>query len=180
MTVRAIRVFGDPALRQKSPEVTDFDESLRRLVSDLSDTLLDAGGAGLAAPQIGVAQRVFVYGWEGEVHHLVNPVLVETSVDDEVVDLEGCLSIPGLAYDLARPRRIVARGFDQHGEPAEVDGTERLARCLAHETDHLDGVLFIDRLPPDLRKRALREIRELMLAGEDVRLGQSPHARFLG
>lgn len=180
MTVRAIRIFGDPGLRQKAPEVAGFDASLRRLVDDLTDTLVDAGGAGLAAPQIGVGQRVFVYGWEGEVHHLVNPVLVETSSDDEVVDVEGCLSIPGLAYDLARPRHIVAHGFDQHGEPVVVDGSERLARCLAHETDHLDGVLFIDRLPPDLRKRALREIRELILAGEEVRLGQSPHARFLG
>jgi peptide deformylase len=180
VTVRAIRVFGDPGLRLKAPAVADFDASLRRLVADLTDTLLDAGGAGLAAPQIGVSQRVFVYGWEGEVHHLVNPVLGEASVDDEVVDLEGCLSIPGLAYDLARPRRIVARGVDQHGEPVVVDGTERLARCLAHETDHLDGVLFIDRLPPDVRKRAMREIRELILAGEDVRVAPSPHARFVG
>jgi peptide deformylase len=181
VTVRAIRTFGDPVLRQKAPEVTEFDGDLRRLVSDLADTLVDAGGAGLAAPQIGVGQRVFVYAWQGELHHLVNPVLAEESVDDEVVDVEGCLSIPGLAYDLARPRRVVARGFDRHGEPVTVDGTERLARCLAHETDHLDGVLFIDRLPPDVRKRALREIRELLLAGEDVRVGhQSPHARFLG
>jgi len=182
MTVRPIRMYGDPSLRQKAPEVTDVDNNaeVRRLVTDLGDTLVDAGGAGLAAPQIGVSQRVFVYRWEGEVHHLVNPRLVEASVDDEVVDLEGCLSIPGLAYDLARPRRIVAEGFDQHGEPVVVDGTERLARCLAHETDHLDGVLFIDRLPLDLRKRALREIRELLVDGEDVRVGQSPHARFLG
>ena len=182
MTIRSIRTYGDPALRQKAPEVADLENNadLRRLVADLADTLVDAGGAGLAAPQIGVSQRVFVYRWEGEVHHLVNPRLVEESVDDEVVDVEGCLSIPGLAYDLARPRRIVAHGFDQHGEPLVVDGTERLARCLAHETDHLDGVLFIDRLPPDLRKRAMREIRELLLAGEDVRVAQSPHARFVG
>ncbi len=180
MTVRTIRVWGDPVLRQKAPEVSDFDTALRRLVADLADTLADAGGAGLAAPQIGVGQRVFAYRWEGEMHHLVNPVLVEASIDDEVVDVEGCLSIPGLAYDLARPRRVVAHGFDQHGEPLVVEGAERLARCLAHETDHLDGVLFIDRLPEDERKRALREIRELLLAGEDVRVARSPHARFVG
>jgi peptide deformylase len=184
MTVRPIRMYGDPVLRQKAPEVIDLENNAEvpRLVTDLADTLVDAGGAGLAAPQIGVSQRVFVYRWDDEVHHLVNPEFVATpdEDEDEVVDVEGCLSIPGLAYDLARPRRIVAKGFDQHGEPLVVDGTERLARCLAHETDHLDGVLFIDRLPPDLRKRALREIRELLLAGEDVRIAQSPHARFLG
>ena len=181
MTVRQIRTWGDPVLRQKAGEVVDFDQSLRRLIDDLGDTLLDAGGAGLAAPQIGVGQRVFVYGRDGEIHHIVNPLIVDVSVDDEVVDTEGCLSIPGLVYDLARPRRAVARGFDVYGDPVEIDGTERLARCLAHETDHLDGVLFIDRLPDDERKRALREIRELILAGEDVRVGgTSPHPRFLG
>ena len=172
MTVRSIRIYGDPVLRQCATEVTDFDKALRRLVSDLGDTLADAGGAGLAAPQIGIGQRVFAYVREGEMRHLVNPVLEIASPDDEVVDGEGCLSIPGLTYDLARPRRIVARGFDQHGEPVEIEGTERLARCFAHETDHLDGVLFIDRLPPDERKRAKAEIRELILAGEDVRLGR--------
>ncbi|HEX7165936.1 MAG TPA: peptide deformylase [Acidimicrobiales bacterium] len=179
MTVRTIRTYGDPVLRQRANAVDDFDASLRRLVTDLRDTLAAAGGAGLAAPQIGVGQRVFVYVREGEIRHLVNPVLRDAS-DDELLDSEGCLSIPGLTYDLARPRRIVAAGFDEHGEPVEIEGTERLARCFAHETDHLDGVLFIDRLPPDQRKRAKREIREMLLAGEDVRLGQSPHARFVG
>ena len=180
MTVRAIRTYGDPVLRQKAAEVTDFDKSLHRLVADLSDTLAEAGGAGLAANQIGVTQRVFAYVRAGEVLHLVNPVLEIAAGEEEIVDVEGCLSIPGLAYELARPRRIVARGFDQHGEPVEVEGTERLARALAHETDHLDGVLFIDRLPPDERKRAKAEIREMLLAGEDVRVGRSPHARFVG
>ena len=180
MTVRPIRTYGDPVLRQKAMPVDAFDVSLRRLVTDLSETLAAAGGAGLAANQIGVTQRVFVYVRAGEMHHLVNPVLEVAPDEEEVVDVEGCLSIPGLAYDLARPRRIVARGFDQHGEPVEVEGTERIARALAHETDHLDGVLFIDRLPPDERKRAKAEIRELLLAGEDVRVGRSPHSRFLG
>ena len=179
MTVRYIRTYGDPVLRQRAEPVDDFDAALRRLVADLRDTLADAGGAGLAAPQIGVGQRVFVYAREGELHHLVNPVVSDPS-DDEVVDVEGCLSIPGLSYELARPRRVVAAGFDEHGEPVEIEGTERLARCFAHETDHLDGVLFIDRLPPDERKRAKREIREMLLAGEDVRVGPSPHARFVG
>lgn len=180
MTIRTIRTYGEPVLRQKATAVESFDVSLSRLVTDLTETLAEAGGAGLAANQIGVGLRVFAYAREGALHHLVNPELVEVSTDDDIVDVEGCLSIPGLAYDLARPRRVVARGFDQHGEPVEIEGTERVARCFAHETDHLDGVLFIDRLPPDLRKRAMAELREQLLAGEDVRVGRSPHARFIG
>ena len=181
MTVRPIRLFGDPVLRERAAPVADFDRSLRRLVSDLSETLVDAGGAGLAAPQIGVGLRVFVYGVldpdtpeEAGVHHIVNPVLVEQSAE-EVEDEEGCLSIPGVTYDLVRPWRIVATGFDCNGEPVRVEGTERLARCLAHETDHLDGVLFVDRLDPERRKAALREIRRLLLEGEEIRVKESPH-----
>ncbi|HVM07754.1 MAG TPA: peptide deformylase [Acidimicrobiales bacterium] len=176
MTIRRIRTYGDPVLRQRAAEVVDFDASLRRLVTDLSDTLTEAGGAGLAANQIGVTQRVFTYVRNGEMHHLVNPVLEVAPGEEELLDGEGCLSIPGLTYELARPRRIVARGFDQYGAPVEIEGTDRIARAFAHETDHLDGVLFIDRLPPDERKRAKAEIREMLLAGEDVRVGRSPHA----
>jgi len=162
--------------------VTEFDRSLERLVADLSETLHDANGAGLAAPQIGVGLRVFVYALSDpddperfRYGHLVNPVLAEQS-PEQVEDEEGCLSIPGLYYKLPRPYRILARGFDVHGEPVQVEGTERLARCLAHETDHLDGVLFVDRLEGPERKRALREIRELMESGVDVTVKASPHA----
>jgi peptide deformylase len=181
MAVRSIRLFGDPLLRTKCVPVSDFDKGLRGLVRDLSETLADAGGAGLAAPQIGVNLRVFTYvvidktmADYGSMGHIVNPVLAERS-PDEVTDHEGCLSIPGLEYELARSRRVVAEGFDMQGEPLRIEGTERLARCLAHETDHLDGVLFIDRLDPDERKRAMREIRELVLSGENVRVKPSPH-----
>ena len=182
MSVRDIRLFGDPVLRSPARPVEDFDAALRRLVSDLVDTLIDAGGAGLAAPQIGVSLRVFVFGImdpadpdQGSVHHLVNPVLVEQEAET-VEDYEGCLSLPGLEYQLPRPRRIVAAGFDQHGDPVRVEGTERLARCLAHETDHLDGVLFIDRLDADTRKAAMAEIRERILGGERPVVKPSPHA----
>ncbi|MGH9067798.1 MAG: peptide deformylase [Acidimicrobiales bacterium] len=182
MTLRTIRIVGDPVLRTRATEVTDFGRSLERLVSDLTDTLDDANGAGLAAPQIGVGLRVFVYALADpddperyRIGHLVNPVLTEVSAE-EVDDEEGCLSIPGITYNLPRPRRLVAKGFDVHGEPLEVVGTERLARCLAHETDHLDGVLFIDRLDPESRKRAMREVRQLMADGVEVRVKTSPHA----
>lgn len=168
-------------LRTRASAVTDFDKALARLVDDLTDTLHDANGAGLAAPQIGVGLRVFAYAVfdpddpEGMRYgHLVNPVL-ETS-EDLLDDEEGCLSIPGLFYNLPRPRQVVARGFDVHGEPVEILGTERLARCLSHETDHLDGVLFVDRLEGSARRRALRAVRELLESGIEVTVKTSPHA----
>jgi peptide deformylase len=185
MAVRPIRIFGDPVLRSTAEPVTDFDGSLRRLVTDLSETLADAAGAGLAAPQIGVGLRVFAYVVTDQsmeefcsMGHVVNPVLVDQS-QEGIEDSEGCLSLPGLEYGLERPGRVVAEGFDQHGEPVRIEGTERLARCLAHETDHLDGVLFIDRLDPVTRRRALQEVRERVLAGEDVQVKRSPHPGLL-
>lgn len=186
VTIRGIRIFGDPVLRTKAAPVDDFDTSLRRLVADLGETMVDASGAGLAAPQIGVSLRVFTFvdtdpdsPSYGEVQHLVNPELHDVSTE-QLVDEEGCLSIPGLYYDLARPERLVARGFDAHGEPLEIAGSDRLARALAHETDHLDGVLFVDRLAPEERKRALREIREMQMAGENVVVKRSPHSGMIG
>jgi peptide deformylase len=179
---QAIRLFGDPVLRTPAAKVTDFDRSLGRLVDDLVETMLDADGAGLAAPQIGVGLRVFSFyvpGAEddngGHVAHLVNPEIVEQSID-EVEDEEGCLSVPGFSYFLRRSQRVVARGFDRNGEPLEVVGTERLARALLHETDHLDGVLFLDRLDPEIRRKAMREVREAILAGENIVVRDSPHA----
>jgi peptide deformylase len=179
LATKTIRILGDPVLRTKAVEVVDFDRSLRRLVADLADTMLDANGAGLAAPQIGVGLRVFTYlrrdAEDDEVGHLVNPVMVEVDAE-EVEDEEGCLSIPGITYPLRRSRRVVARGFDSHGEPIEVVGTDRLARALLHETDHLDGVVFLDRLDPETRRRALAELRERMLDGGEIVVKDSPHA----
>jgi peptide deformylase len=158
VAIQPIRLFGDPILRTTALEVVDFDKELHRLVQDLTDTMLDAPGAGLAAPQIGVGLRVFTWNVEGEVGHLVNPVL---DLSDETQDGdEGCLSIPGLTIDCRRALSVVARGFDMHGEPVTIEGSELLARAIQHETDHLDGVLFVDRLTPELRKQAMKEIRE--------------------
>ena len=175
MAIQPIRLFGDPVLRRRADEVVDFDKELRRLVADLTDTMLDAPGAGLAAPQIGVGLRVFTWSVEGEVGHLVNPVL---DLSEEQQDgPEGCLSIPGLSIDCKRSLSVVAKGFDQHGEPVVIEGSELLARAIQHETDHLDGVLFLDRLDPASRKLAMKEIREsewFGLAGAPT-IKVSPH-----
>ena len=175
MPIQPIRLFGDPVLRQKAQPVVDFDKELRRLVEDLTDTMLDAPGAGLAAPQIGVGLRVFTWYVDGEVGHLVNPDL---TLSDETQDGdEGCLSIPGLTYDCRRALSVVARGFNMHGDPVVIEGSELLARAIQHETDHLDGVLFIDRLDEAARKAAMREIRESEWFGiEKPTVKVSPHA----
>ena len=156
--IQPIRLFGDPVLRQRAVEVVDFDKELRKLVEDLTDTMLEAPGAGLAAPQIGVGLRVFTWNVDDEVGHLVNPVL-ELS-EEEQLGPEGCLSIPQLTFDCRRALSVVAKGFNMHGEPVTIEGSELLARALQHETDHLDGVLFIDRLDDETRKAAKRAIRE--------------------
>lgn len=158
MAIQQIRLFGDPVLRTKADPVVDFDKELRRLVKDLTDTMLDAPGAGLAAPQIGVSLRVFTYNVDGEVGHLINPQL---DLSDEIQDGdEGCLSIPDLAFPCTRALRAVARGYNEYGDPVVIEGSEKLARCFQHETDHLDGILFVDRLDRETRKAALRAIRQ--------------------
>lgn len=164
MSVTPIRLFGDPVLRTPCEPVTDFDRELARLVDDLTDTMLAANGAGLAAPQIGVGARVFTYHVDDQIGHLVNPV-VEYVSDEEQTDDEGCLSIPGLAFPCTRPLRARAAGFDMHGEPLVIEGERLLARAVLHEIDHLDGVLFVDRLDPATRKAAMRAIREAEWAG---------------
>jgi peptide deformylase len=158
VAVQPIRLFGDPVLRTPAVPVVDFDAELRALVRDLTDTMLAAPGAGLAAPQLGVGLRVFTWYVDGELGHLVNPdlTLSEETQDGE----EGCLSIPDLAFDCRRSLHVVARGFDMHGEPVTVEGSELLARAVQHETDHLDGVLFVERLDAETRRRAMRAIRE--------------------
>jgi peptide deformylase len=158
MSIQPIRLFGDPVLVTPAAQVVDFDKELRTLVADLTDTMLEAPGAGLAAPQIGVGLRVFVWDVDDALGHLINPTL---DLSDELQDgEEGCLSFPALSYETPRAFRAVAKGFNMYGEPITVEGTELLARCLQHETDHLDGIVFIDRLSAEDRKLAMKEIRE--------------------
>ena len=179
MSVLPVRLFGDPVLRTRATEVTTFDAELRKLVADLTDTMHDEGGAGLAAPQLGVGLRVFTYDCDGFAGHLVNPTF-DVVGDEEQVGPEGCLSIPGLRWDCRRHLHVVARGWNVHGEPVVVEGSEMLARCIQHETDHLDGILFVDRLDPETRRQALAEIRAAEWFGQqpapEVRV--SPHPLF--
>ena len=158
MTVREIRVFGDPVLRTPADPVGDFDARLRALVADLFDTLDAPGRVGLAAPQVGVSLRVFAYNVDGTRGYLVNPTIV--GAVGERLDEEGCLSVPGLQYPTPRAAEVVVAGYDLDAKPMTVEATGLLARCLQHETDHLDGTLYIDRLDRNLRRQALRAIRE--------------------
>ncbi|WP_426246305.1 peptide deformylase [Nocardioides sp. LHG3406-4] len=175
MAVQPIRLFGDPILRRPAVAVDDFDKDLRTLVQDLTDTMLAAPGAGLAAPQIGVGLRVFTWNVHDEVGHLVNPQL---ELSDEQQDgAEGCLSLPELTFDCLRALSVVATGFDMYGEPVRIECSELLARAIQHETDHLDGILFIDRLDTAARKAAMKEIRESEWFGlEQPAVRVSPHA----
>lgn len=158
MSVQPIRLFGDPVLTTPALPVVDFDKELRQLVADLTETMLDAPGAGLAAPQIGVSLRVFTYWVDDVVGHLINPILDLS--DEEQDGPEGCLSLPDLTFDTKRSLRVVAKGMNMHGEPVVIEGSELLARAIQHETDHLDGILFIDRLDSEARKLAMKAIRE--------------------
>jgi peptide deformylase len=176
MPIKPIRHFGDPVLVTPASQVIDFDKELRLLVKDLTETMLDAPGAGLAAPQIGVPLRVFVWDVDGALGHLINPSL-DLSVEMQDGD-EGCLSFPELVYPTPRSLRAVAKGFNMHGEPIVVEGTELLARALQHETDHLDGILFIDRLSTEDRKSAMKEIRESEWFGMASEMGLNPQIKI--
>lgn len=174
MSIQPIRLFGDPVLTTPALPVVDFDKELRQLVVDLTETMLDAPGAGLAAPQIGVGLRVFTYWVDDVVGHLINPSL---DLSDEIQDgPEGCLSMPDVTIDTKRAMRVVAKGMNMYGEPVMIEGTELLARAIQHETDHLDGILFIDRLDSDARKEAMKAIRESEWFGvETPQFKLSPH-----
>ena len=169
MSVTPIRLLGDPVLRTPAAPVVDFDAELRGLVADLTDTMLAAGGAGLAAPQIGVGLRVFTWYVDGELGHLVNPGVTPVGDEDEVAP-EGCLSIPGLRADCRRHLHVVASGWSVHGEPVRIEGSELLARAIQHETDHLDGVVFLDRLDPEVRAGALAALQDAEWRGEQAYL----------
>jgi peptide deformylase len=160
VTVLPIRLLGDPVLRTPATTVTVFDKQLRMLVADLTDSMLSAPGVGLAAPQLGVGLRIFTYHIDdAQSGHLINPSLHFPS-EEEQDGPEGCLSIPGVTVDCRRKQHVVAHGQNMWGDPILVEGTDMLARCVQHETDHLDGVLFLDRLDTAAKREAMQVVRE--------------------
>ncbi len=153
-----IRLIGDPVLRQRAIEIDNIDGGLVRLADDMIETMYDASGLGLAAPQIGVQRRLFVYDIGEGPQVLVNPEIVESR--GEWGYNEGCLSIPELRFDIVRPKEVHIRGYDLDGQEINIEADELLARCFQHEMDHLDGVLMTERLDPDQRKEAMRILRQ--------------------
>ncbi len=158
MTVREIRLFGDPVLKTVSDPITKFDENAKALIQDLLDTTQLPGRAGVAAPQIGVNLRAFSYNVNGQVGYLINPVLVEVSGEKQLVD-EGCLSVPELWHKTPRYEFAKAVGVDLDGNTVEVEGTGLMAQMLQHECDHLDGFVYLDRLEDGERKLAMKSLR---------------------
>ncbi len=167
--VRDILKYGDPRLVRPSEPVTEFTDELRQLVHDMFETMYAARGVGLAAPQIGVNRRLFVMDCSGGKQQnervvLINPEILVT--EGEVVEEEGCLSLPGLYAKVARPYRVVVRGLDLEEREVQLDVTGLAARCVCHEVDHLDGRLYISRLSPLKRDLLERKIRKMIKAGE--------------
>lgn len=156
-----IRVFGDPVLRRVAEEVTDIDGRLVRLADDMLATMYAEPGLGLAAPQVGVQRRLFVYDIGEGPRTLVNPVIAES--DGEWVYQEGCLSVPGLSWEIVRPKQVLLTGHDLDGNEVSIEADELMARLFQHELDHLDGVMLIDHLADDERKKAMRRLRELFI-----------------
>jgi peptide deformylase len=161
-----IRIIGDPVLKQVAAEVTDIDGKLARLADDMLVTMYEAPGLGLAAPQVGVQKRLFVYDLQDETgpKAMVNPVISES--DGEWTYEEGCLSVPGLSWEIIRPKTVHVTGFDLDGNEVSIEADELAARMFQHELDHLNGVLLIERLDPDQKKQAKRTIRELAMGLE--------------
>jgi len=159
MTAREIRIFGDPVLRTVCAEITEIDDGVRALVEDLLDSVKVPGRAGVAAPQIGVPLRAFSYNIDGDIGYVLNPVLVEVR-GDAVPTGEGCLSVPGLWHDALRHPWARVEGIDLDGKPVVLEGEGLMAQALQHETDHLDGKVYLSRLAPETRRIAMRQVRE--------------------
>jgi peptide deformylase len=159
MTVREIRLYGDPVLRTVCDPILEIDAKVKALVEDLVDTTKLPGRAGVAAPQIGVSLRAFSYNIDGKVGYLINPEIVELGGDKVLVD-EGCLSVPGLWHKTPRYEAARAVGIDLDGNQVEVSGSGLMAQAIQHECDHLDGIVYLGRLEGDERKQAMKNLRD--------------------
>jgi peptide deformylase len=159
MAILPIRLYGDPVLRTRASEVDEVDRRARRLMNNMADTMREAPGIGLAAPQVGVLRRIIVWENGEDQGALANPVILEREGQAEAE--EGCLSMPGINYPVVRSKIILVEGVDEAGEKVRFETDDLTARIIQHEIDHLNGVLFIDHLPPDLRKEAIAALRDL-------------------
>jgi peptide deformylase len=171
MALLKIVKYGDPVLEQPGDPVTEFDDRLKKLVGDMFETMYSASGVGLAAPQVGLAKRLFVMDCSGGDDPgarlaLINPVVLR--VEGDQTGDEGCLSFPGIFFNVKRSLRAVVRAQDVNGEEFEYDGLELEARCILHETDHCDGIVFIDHTTPLKRELVKRKIKKLAKAGKWV------------
>jgi peptide deformylase len=159
VTERQIRLFGDPVLKAVSEPIGSIDAGVRGLVDDLLDSVRPPGRAGVAAPQIGVGLRAFSYNVDGEVGYILDPEIVELSGEPELID-EGCLSVPGLWFPTMRYPFARVSGIDLDGKPIELSGTGVMAQAIQHEVDHLNGLLYLDRLDKENRREAMKQVRE--------------------
>lgn len=159
MAVREIRLFGDPVLRSATDPISTVDDTVRSLVRDLLDSVAVPGRAGVAANQIGVSRRAFSYNIDGRIGYVLNPVLVEVRGQPGLVE-EACLSVPGLGYPRMRYPWARVQGVDLDGNPVDLSGDGLMAQALQHETDHLDGRVYVEGLEPEVRRQAMRDIRE--------------------
>lgn len=169
-----IRLVGDPVLRQPAAAVTEIDDRLARLAADMIVTMREAPGIGLAAPQVGVQKRMFVYDLQDDQgpHTVINPVVSEAR--GEWVYEEGCLSVPGLSWEIVRAKEVHLTGLDLDGSEVSFEADDLLARMFQHEVDHLDGILLLERLDDDQAKQAKRELRDRALGME----GAGPRRRL--
>ncbi|GAX90425.1 peptide deformylase [Effusibacillus lacus] len=146
MAIRIIRKEGDPVLRETAKPVKEITKNIHKLLDDMAETMYDAEGVGLAAPQVGISKRVIVMDCGDGLIEMINPEVVST--EGEQIGPEGCLSIPGVTAEVKRAKRVVAKGLNRHGEEITVEGEDLLARCILHEIDHLNGILFTDYVNP--------------------------------
>lgn len=163
MATFPIRVFGDPVLRQRAVEIEEIDAKIVRLSEEMVETMYAAPGVGLAAPQVGIERRIFVYDVGEGARTVINPEIIESSGEWDYE--EGCLSVPDLHWTIVRPKQVHLVGYDLQGNELSVEADEYLARVLQHELDHLDGILLLERLEKDQRKQAMRVLRGRALAG---------------
>ncbi len=157
MAIRKIREIGDPCLTKKCREVEAFDKKLHTLLDDMAETMTMANGVGLAAPQVGILRKAVVIdlGEEDGILELINPTIVHT--EGSVTDVEGCLSVPGKAGEVTRPQKVTVKAFDRDGNEFRFTGEDLYARCICHECDHLDGILYVEKAERFIDPEAMKE-----------------------